>query len=79
MVSVLSGLPTEQDSNPYQISHPTDTGSWTEILSYLRRSGWSSSSILWIYVQLFIIVYRTSRWPEAIPLQSTTAEECAKV
>jgi len=28
---------------------------------------------------LFTIVDRTSGWPEAIPLQSTTAEECAKV
>ena len=28
---------------------------------------------------LFTIVDRTSRWLEAIPLQSTTAEECAKV
>ena len=28
---------------------------------------------------LFTIMDRTSGWPEAVPLQSTTAEECAKV
>ena len=28
---------------------------------------------------LFTIIDRSTRWPEAVPLQSTTAEECAKV
>ena len=31
------------------------------------------------YTFLFTIIHRTSRWPEAIPLQFKTAEECAKV
>jgi len=31
------------------------------------------------YTFLFTIIHRTSRWPEEIPLQSKTAEECAKV
>ena len=31
------------------------------------------------FSHLFTIVDRTSGWPEAVPLQSTTAEECAKV
>ena len=31
------------------------------------------------YTFLFTIIHRTSRWPEAIPLQFKTAEECAKL
>ena len=60
----------EQGSNPYQISHPTYTGSWAEIFSYPS---------IYIHTILFTIVDRMSGWPEEIPLQSTTAEECAKV
>jgi hypothetical protein len=79
MVSALSRLPTEQDSNPYQVSHPTDTGSWTDFLIHIHIDLVGPLPQSCGHTFLFTIVDRTSRWPEAIPLQSTTAEECVKV
>ena len=53
IVSSLSRLPSEQGSNPFQISHSTNTGSWMKIFTYSHRSGWTSFSILWIYFPIY--------------------------
>ena len=40
MDSVLSRMSMNEDSNPYQLTHPTNTCSWMEILTNSHRSGW---------------------------------------
>ena len=76
MVSVLSQLTAEKGSNPYPLQQiPVPGRRFSHIHVDLVGPPPQSCG----YTFLFTIIERTSRWPETISLQSTTAEECANV
>ena len=75
--NVVSLLPTEQDPDPCAFSGSCDSCYWEKVLSCAPGSGWSSS-FQPRFCYILTMIDRTSRWPEAVPLSSITAESCAR-
>ena len=76
MVSVLSQLPAKKGSNPYLLQQiPVPGRRFSHI--HVDLIGPLPQSCA--YTFLFTIIERTSRWPETIPIQSTTVEESANI
>ena len=76
MVSVLSQLPAKKGSNPYLLQQiPVPGRRFSHIHVDLIGPLPQSCG----YTFLFTIIERTSRWPETIPIQSTTVEESANI